>query len=131
MGSRVPNFFLLFRSLLFHSFIPYPCLSSASSISHPPHFSLKGLLFFSILVSCLGSSLISIITALFPSGFICSLFFFFFALSLPTFILTLQKARCSLQTSEATSDILFLGNILLNEALNLKLKTKLVGFCLI
>lgn len=128
MGSRVPNFFLLFRSLLFHSFIPYPCLSSASSISHPPHFSLKGLLFFSILVSCLGSSLISIITALFLSGFICWLFF---ALSLPTFILTLQKARCSLQTSEATSDILFLGNILLNEALNLKLKTKLVGFCLI
>lgn len=123
-----PISFCYFCSLLFHSFIPYPCLSSASSISHPLQISLKGLLFFSILVSCLGSSLISIITALFPSGFICP---FFFSRSLPTCILTLQKARCSLETSEATSNILFLGNILLNEALNLKLKTKLVGFCLI
>lgn len=69
-----PISFCYFCSLLFHSFIPYPRLSSASSISHPPHVSLKGLLFFSILVSCLGSSLISISTASFPSGFICSLF---------------------------------------------------------
>lgn len=91
--------FSYFCPLLFHSSIYYPCLSSASSISLPPLISLKGFLFPSILVSCLGSFLISIITALFPSGFSCS-----FALSLSPFILTLQKGRCSSQTSETTSE---------------------------
>lgn len=111
--------FCHFCSLSFHSFIPYPVFPLLLVFLSLHIFPLRD---FCSFYSCLGNFLIFIINVLFPSGFICS-----FALSLPTFILTTQP-NVPYRLLKLPLHIPFLGNILLNEAFNLKQETKLIGF---